>query len=189
MNTSTKRFAVVLGVLLGIGLGPWIVEAEPTFSVDHAVAVPMSDGAKLAADLYLPKTGRKFPLVLVRTPYAKAQYASLLGEPLARRGYAVLAQDVRGQQASTAAGEFHPIVGEKQDGLDTLDWIAKQPWEQRQGRHLGIIVQRVLRADSGAGGPPELEGDRQHLRLGRLVVHGRPGWCDALDVRLAVGPI
>jgi len=88
----------------------------------------MSDGANLAVDVYLPSSGQKFPAVLVRTPYSKSQYASRFAEPLVRRGYAVVVQDVRGQQASTAAGEFHPIVGEKKDGLDTLDWIAKQPW-------------------------------------------------------------
>jgi len=88
----------------------------------------MSDGAGLATDVYLPNIGDSFPVVLVRTPYNKAQLESRLADPLADHGYAVVVQDVRGQHRSSGAGEFHPIVGEKQDGIDTLDWIAEQPW-------------------------------------------------------------
>jgi putative CocE/NonD family hydrolase len=109
-------------------LAPKPVIAEQDFTKKSDVPVPMSDGANLAADVFLPEGGGPFPVVFARTPYAKSQYASILGEPLARQGYAVVVQDVRGQQASAGAGDFHPIVGEKKDGLDTLNWIAKQPW-------------------------------------------------------------
>lgn len=92
------------------------------------VAVPMSDGNSLTADIFLPDKGQKFPTILLRTPYSRMQWADHLGKPLAQQGYAVVLQDVRGQQGSAEAGDFHPIVREKKDGLDTLDWIAAQPW-------------------------------------------------------------
>ena len=129
MNIGSKRL-ICTGFLFAAALAPFprTVRAQPAFTKQANIEVPMSDGASLATDLFLPVTGKTFPVVLVRSPYDKAQYASFLGEPLASRGYAVVLQDVRGQQASAAAGEFHPIVGEKKDGLDSLDWIAKQPW-------------------------------------------------------------
>lgn len=127
IGRSTRTFRILI-LFAGLVLAPWRVAAEPEFSRQTDVDVTMSDGANLAADVYLPIAGEKFPAVLVRTPYSKSQFGSILGEPLSKRGYAVVMQDVRGQQASTAAGDFHPIVGEKKDGLDTLDWITKQPW-------------------------------------------------------------
>jgi putative CocE/NonD family hydrolase len=42
------------------------------------------------------------------------------------KGYALVVQDVRGRGDSD--GIFYPIVNEKQDGLDTLKWIAAQSW-------------------------------------------------------------
>ena len=38
----------------------------------RAVQIPMRDGQSLAADVYLPKGGGKFPVVLIQTPYNKA---------------------------------------------------------------------------------------------------------------------
>src|SRR5262249_51457164 len=35
--------------------------------------IPMRDGRQLAADVYVPKEGAKFPAVLVQTPYNKSQ--------------------------------------------------------------------------------------------------------------------
>ena len=44
----------------------------------------------------------------------------------AENGYALIIQDTRGKWDSE--GEFFPFVNEKDDGISTLDWIAKQPW-------------------------------------------------------------
>lgn len=128
MNRITLRIAWVGAIGCGLLLASGSIAFGHGYSKTSDVPVAMSDGASLAADVYLPNIGDKFPVVLVRTPYNKAQFSSLLAMPMAKSGYAVVLQDVRGQQGSTGAGEFHPIVGEKQDGLDTLDWIAKQPW-------------------------------------------------------------
>jgi putative CocE/NonD family hydrolase len=88
--------------------------------------VAMTDGVSLATDVYLPDGEGPFPVVLSRSPYDKRQFGSLLAEPLASAGYAVVMQDVRGMGGSE--GLFIPFLNEKQDGLQTLDWIAEQPW-------------------------------------------------------------
>lgn len=89
------------------------------------VRVPMRDGTELATHVYLPAAGGPFPVVLMRTPYnAIAGGTDLLDAP--DRGFACVRQDVRGRHLS--GGEWIPWFSEKNDGEDTLAWIAAQPW-------------------------------------------------------------
>lgn len=85
----------------------------------------LSDGTKLATDVYLPETGSKFPVVLVRTPYDKNGIKDA-AEKFVKHNIAVVAQDCRGRQKSE--GEFYPFLNERQDGLETLRWLRKQEW-------------------------------------------------------------
>jgi putative CocE/NonD family hydrolase len=91
-------------------------------------------GVALATDFYRPSRGGiaaegRFPALLCRTPYNRNTQRNQ-GEWLARRGYVVLAQDVRGRFASE--GEFYPFVNEGPDGFDTVEWAARQPWSDGQ---------------------------------------------------------
>lgn len=109
--------------------GAWRKQLSPAkheVNTERKVSVPMRDGAKLAADLYLPKAEGKFPVVLARTPYGRASEGMLKGSFFARRGYVFVAVDVRGRGESE--GEWFPFRNEEKDGYDTIDWIAKQPW-------------------------------------------------------------
>jgi len=99
--------------------------------VTKNVAAPMRDGIKLYADIYRPDTddAGSFPVVLTRLPYGKDEpYCAMVthGKYWAKKGYVFVAQDVRGKYASE--GTFEPVVNEANDGYDTLDWIASQPW-------------------------------------------------------------
>ena len=89
------------------------------------IMVSMSDGTKLATDVYLPETGTKFPVVLVRTPYDKNGIKDA-AEKFLKYNFAVVAQDCRGRLKS--GGEFYPFMNERQDGLETLRWLRKQEW-------------------------------------------------------------
>ena len=100
-----------------------------TISIDKNVTIPMRDGVRLCANIYRPKADGKFPVVLIRLPYGKDEYycwMPAVGKFYARKGYACVVQDVRGKFSSE--GEFSPLINEIDDGYDTLDWIAKQPW-------------------------------------------------------------
>lgn len=110
----------------GFQLGSAHGEPRGTFKRRDNVQIPMSDGIRLSADLYLPKGKTAVPVVLVRTPYGKRQLGPYLAEPLAKKGYAVVMQDVRGMGGS--GGMHIPFIHEKKDGMKTLDWIAKQTW-------------------------------------------------------------
>ena len=97
------------------------------------VAVPMRDGVRLAADLYFPREPGPHPVLLERTPYGKHQSVMVnIGAPayLARHGYVVAVQDVRGRYASE--GAWYPfgddLSGETSDGYDSVEWLAAQPF-------------------------------------------------------------
>jgi putative CocE/NonD family hydrolase len=100
---------------------------EPYFDVK----IPMRDGVKLSADIYLPRRGGKYPVILIRTPYNKAlpgeiKYGTRDVEFYVKNGYAVVIQDVRGRGDSE--GEWHPFIHEDKDGYDTIKWISEQDW-------------------------------------------------------------
>lgn len=101
---------------------------EKLYPVTYAGAfdVPMRDGVVLSTDVYLPSSVTdKVPAVLVRTPYGKEEGCEVYYRYV-QRGYAVVIQDVRGRNKS--GGEWIPNYYEVEDGDDTLNWIAAQPW-------------------------------------------------------------
>ncbi len=149
------------------------------------VGVPMRDGVRLSADLHLPDAPGAHPAVLVRTPYDNA--AAVLVEQarrLANTGYACVLQDCRGRYDSD--GRFDPFRGEGEDGWDTLEWIAAQPWcDGRIGMTGGSYLGWTQWAVAALGSPrlaclaPAVM--TTDLRRGRLLPGG------ALKLALAVG--
>ncbi|MEQ1885945.1 MAG: CocE/NonD family hydrolase [Bryobacteraceae bacterium] len=88
--------------------------------------VPARDGVRLIADRYYPPGGERLPVVLVRSPYGRADLFQLVATQLAERGLQVLVQSCRGTGGS--GGEMHPFFFEERDGLDTIVWLEQQPW-------------------------------------------------------------
>jgi uncharacterized protein len=89
---------------------------------------PMPDGVELLGDRYRPanRTG-PMPVVLIRTPYGhQTILGKLYGNFLARQGFQVFVQSVRGTFGS--GGVFRPFHHEKADGLATAAWLREQPW-------------------------------------------------------------
>jgi len=93
------------------------------------VMVPMRDRVRLATDVYLPTGRGPFPVILVRLPYDKASpfaFMPFVARYVTERGYALVAQDVRGKVRSE--GETMAFVHEVADGYDTVEWVAGQRW-------------------------------------------------------------
>ena len=92
--------------------------------------VATRDGVTLATDVYLPSAaddGTAARVIVGRTPYNKNNAAyPTLAERWNAKGYALVVGDVRGRGDSE--GEFVPYVHEGDDGHDTIEWIAQQPW-------------------------------------------------------------
>ena len=111
--------------------------STPDYAVNRLfhVPVPMRDGVKLSADIYLPDAPGPFPTVLHRTPYDNS-----LSRVMTRgrdqvdrgfgfypsRGYAFVAQDCRGRFDSE--GVFYAWHDDITDGYDTQEWVGAQPW-------------------------------------------------------------
>jgi putative CocE/NonD family hydrolase len=121
-----RAFVLLIAAVVASGQqsAPYSVE------VVRNVMVPMRDGVRLATDLYLPATSGarasgRFPTLISRTPYDKAGLRAE-SEWYAQRGYAVVAQDVRGRSGSE--GQFYPFIQEGRDGYDAIEWAAAQDW-------------------------------------------------------------
>src|SRR5262249_49506260 len=104
---------------------------------------------RLATDVYTPgrgaSTSGRFPTIVERTPYNKERAAiEALAKYFVPRGYAVVAQDVRGRFKSE--GRWRPIRDDGPDGADLLKWISDHPGSK----------------DKGGTGAPSYAGATQH---------------------------
>jgi hypothetical protein len=96
--------------------------------------IPMSDGCRLAARLWLPDDAetRPVPAILEYIPYRKndgtAQRDALMHPYFAGRGYACVRVDMRGSGDSDGILYDEYLPQEQDDALEVLAWIAAQPW-------------------------------------------------------------
>lgn len=114
---------------------------QPKFTVleEMDVKVPMRDGIQLSTNVYRPNEPGKYPVLLRRTPYGNGGPGNSEAKFYVERGYVFVNQDTRGRFESE--GVFYPMVNEKADGMDTLEWVAKQPWcNGKIGMHGGSYV-------------------------------------------------
>ena len=151
--------------------GPvWPMSRPETFYVDTR------DGEKLATDVYLPRGIReKCPAVLVRTPYGKSGGTEVYWR-FVQRGYAVVIQDTRGREDST--GEWLPQHFEVEDGDDTLNWIAAQPWSDGQVSMTGGSYLGYVQWAAAASGNPHLKAMLSSVCAGSAFVDiPRRGGC------------
>jgi hypothetical protein len=97
-------------------------------SVERDLRATMNDEVVLLADRWHPigEEERRAPVILLRTPYGRRQWAGMIGRLFAERGYQVVIQSCRGTFGSE--GEWVPFRNENADGRATLDWIVEQPW-------------------------------------------------------------
>ncbi|WP_406700448.1 CocE/NonD family hydrolase [Singulisphaera sp. Ch08] len=146
MRRSSCLFALSFVFLLSLR-GAWaeapkVAVREPEFEVvvETDVKIATRDGTKLAADLYRPaRDGQalagRFPALLTRTPYNKTGTATD-GQYYAKRGYVVVANDVRGRYASE--GNWRMMADDPDDGYDVVEWIAAQPWSDGKIGTFGV---------------------------------------------------
>src|SRR6478609_3394731 len=101
-----------------------------SYTVTRHVMVPVRDGTRLAADLWLPATDEPVPAVLFRTPYGRSAYDTdaLRPQQCVEAGFAAIVQDMRGRFDSE--GEWQPLNWgvEAEDTYDTVEWVASQTW-------------------------------------------------------------
>ena len=128
---------------------------------ERNIAIAMRDGVTLRANLFRPAGGGPAPALVLRIPYNKdAAQTYVYAHPAwyARHGYAVLVQDSRGRYASE--GEFYPLRLDAEDGYDTIEWCAAQPWCDGQVGSYGFSIpgiNQLLAAHLRGERPPALD--------------------------------
>lgn len=129
MLTLLRSFMVLLI------LASTLSAAEPAINLGTVTEkhemVPMRDGKRLSVYLYFPAGDGPWPVIY------EQRYADLRGAgsrkalaSIASHGYVVAAQNFRGAYLSEGTWEGYRALGwgELQDGYDTVEWLAKQPW-------------------------------------------------------------
>ncbi|HEY4443497.1 MAG TPA: CocE/NonD family hydrolase [Steroidobacteraceae bacterium] len=111
------------------------LDLQGNATIEEEVPVPMRDGVNLSATIVHPiravPNGAKSSVILVKTPYSPVGELSRgfrkeMFSRLVRKGYTLVVVNDRGTRWSE--GEYHWLRGIKDDGYDTLNWIAAQPW-------------------------------------------------------------
>lgn len=96
--------------------------------------IPLSDGTRLAARVWLPEDAEDAPVpaVLEYIPYRKRDMTrardATMHPYVAARGYACLRVDLRGSGDSDGVLTDEYLQRELDDGVEVLNWIAAQPW-------------------------------------------------------------
>lgn len=96
--------------------------------------IPMPDGCRLAARIWLPEDSgtRPVPAVLEYIPYRKRDRTRWRDEPMHRyfagHGYAAVRVDLRGTGDSDGLLLDEYLERELDDGVEVIRWIAGQPW-------------------------------------------------------------
>ncbi len=93
--------------------------------------VPMADGVRLSARLWLPEIVPA-PAIVEYIPYRKRDMVRARDERnhpwFAARGYACVRVDMRGSGDSEGVMEDMYSSAELDDGLAVLEWVAQQDW-------------------------------------------------------------
>ncbi|MGO1078667.1 CocE/NonD family hydrolase [Inquilinus sp. CA228] len=102
--------------------------------VEENIWIPLADGTRLAARLWLPEGAETAPApaVLEYIPYRKRDGTRGRDEPMhgwfAGQGYAAIRVDMRGSGESDGHMADEYLKQEQDDALEVIAWIAAQPW-------------------------------------------------------------
>ncbi len=193
--------------------------------IERDVYIPMRDGVRISADIYRPEGDGPFPVVLNRTPYLKAGAmmgdgltsrgtpseipARVLGapveglgpmlaslSPLITAGYAVVVSDVRGTGHSEGVYDYYNIEGGPNDGYDSVEWLAAQPWCDGNVGMTGASASAIYCYQAAVTQPPHLRAmfvnmhpadyySDQWFVGGVFRWENRIGWCTMMQSRMS----
>jgi hypothetical protein len=141
------------------GLPPGAVEEYAT----------MRDGVKLAANVFKPSGAGPWPVVMTRTPYLKDGRIDREHDPDGSKmranlvkqakhytdaGYVFVLQDVRGKGRSQ--GFYAAFENDVEDGYDSVEWAAKQPWSNGRIGLSGGSAMGITSNEAAMAAPPHL---------------------------------
>jgi len=101
--------------------------------IEHCT-LPLSDGCRLAARLWLPEAAERSPVpaIVEYIPYGKRVGTRERDEGMHRwfagHGYAAVRIDLRGSGESDGVLRDEYLPQEQRDGVEAIGWLAAQPW-------------------------------------------------------------
>ncbi len=152
--------------------------SQPVYKIktDKNIFVTMSDGVRLALDVYRPDAEGKFPALLGMSSYGKDLQVIPLktqskgtgsqlwdgpieaGDPeyIVPRGYVHVIGDFRG--SGDSEGELmQGDPRQARDGYEVVEWIAQQPWSDGNVGMLGISAYAAFQVRVAIEQPPHLK--------------------------------
>jgi uncharacterized protein len=136
--------------------------AEPVEELGD-VWIPLPDGGRLSARLWLPPVARSEPVpaVVEVSPYRHEDHTrrrDAVRHPyFAEHGYASLRVDIRGSGASSGVLVDEYTEAEQEDVCHALSWIAAQPWCSGSIGMIGLSWGGFAALQAAARRPPELK--------------------------------
>src|SRR5271170_4588986 len=171
----------------------WGLPAKQPFKVIENEWIPMQDGVRLAARIWMPAQAesRAVPVVWEYLPYRLWDDLrwrdDKTGENLAPYGIAFVRVDVRGTGNSEGIITDEYDVPELTDGVQVIAWLAKQPWSNGSVGMRGISWAGINSLQIATMAPAELKAimpmgccdnrytDDAHYQGGALTM-GNVGW-------------
>jgi predicted acyl esterase len=147
--SSRCAIALIFFALLAISARVRALPAQPPAEGSVSMRrqwIPMSDGIRLSATLYMPdnmKPGDKFPALLEYLPYRKDDSTAARDYPVhayfAEHGYVSVRVDIRGFGTSEGTPTDREYSEQEQrDGEQVIAWLASQPWSSGKVGMFGI---------------------------------------------------
>ena len=140
---------------------------HPYRSIEN-VWIPMRDGVKLAARVWMPDNAEQYPVpaLLEYIPYRKRDWRRLRDEELhsylASYGYACIRVDIRGSGDSEGAPQDEYVKQEQDDGVEIIAWLASQSWCTGKVGMFGISWGGFSAIQVAARQPPGLKAIITH---------------------------
>ena len=167
--------------------------------------IPMSDGCRLAARIWLPEDAADDPVpaILECLPYRKrdgtAWRDAEMHPYIAGHGYAAVRIDLRGSGDSDGVLPGEYTGQEHDDCMAAIRWVAAQPWCSGKVGMWGISWGGFNALQVAARRPPELAAiiavmasdDRYHddiHYMGGCMLHDNFAWASAMFAYLSLPP-
>jgi len=169
------------------------------------IFIPLSDGCRLAARIFLPEDAEADPVpaILEFLPYRKrdgtAERDALTHPYFAGHGYAGVRVDMRGSGESDGLLEDEYIKQEQDDCLEVIAWIAKQSWCTGAVGMMGISWGGFNALQVAARRPPALKAvitlcstddryaDDIHY-MGGALLNANLGWASTMFAYMSRPP-
>lgn len=141
----------------------WNLPPARVITVTENQWIPLEDGTRLAARLWMPEGALRAPVpaVLEYIPYRKRDLTRAIddvwGAQLAQYGFAYARVDIRGTGDSEGVLLDEYLAQEQHDAAQVIAWLAGQPWSNGSVGMRGISWGGFSALQTAATAPPALK--------------------------------